>query len=180
MTSQLWRKAGEKIHAEFSDIRVFRGILRRGQSAGLIVVRNPNSRDGAMEDFDRYCNDARAVLKVAQEIALVLSPPPTQIEIGTILDAVTRANSKTLSGKHPYRDVRVARAVIFMLRLRPADSEDDWLYYRAMSESISAKIKNLGIWTFGDAKKMRDAIRGHLSKPAYSFGDLACLVCFMQ
>ena len=180
MTPQLWSKAGKKIHAEFSDTRVCRGILMRRQSAGLIVVRNPSSRDGAMEDFERYCNDAPAILKIAQEIAVVLTPPPRQIEIGTILHAMTRASSRTLSGKHDYHNVRVARAIIFMLRLRPADSENDWQYYRSMSTSISAKMKSLGIWTFGDAKKMKDAIRAHSSNPAYSFGDLACLVCLME
>ncbi len=189
MTPQLWSKTGKKIRAEFSDTRACNGILMHGQSAGLIVVRNPSSRDGAMEDFGRYCKDAPAVLKIAQEIAAVLTPPPKQIEIGTILRAMARSgatehgsarvSSKALSGKHDYRNVRTARAIIFMLRLRPADSEDDWQYYRSMSTSLSEKVKTLGIWTFGDAKKMRDAIRAHLSKPAYSFGDLACLVCLM-
>eukprot|EP00927_Polykrikos_kofoidii_P047136 TRINITY_DN41219_c0_g1_i1.p1 TRINITY_DN41219_c0_g1~~TRINITY_DN41219_c0_g1_i1.p1 ORF type:complete len:318 (-),score=24.73 TRINITY_DN41219_c0_g1_i1:101-1054(-) len=180
MTPELWSNGGKKIEAEFSNMRVQRGILMRGESAGLNVLVNPSSQDGAMEDFERYCNDAPAVVKAAQEIAKVVTPPPRQIEISMILHAMTRASSRAASGQHDYRNVRVARAIIFMLRLRPAESEDDWQYYRSTSTSISSRMKSLGIWTFGGANKTRDANRAHSSEDAYNLGDLACLVCLMK
>ena len=133
-----------------------------------------------MEDFERYCNDTPAVLQISQEIAAVLQNMSRNIEIRTILDVMNTVSSETLSGKHTYRSMRVARAIIFMLQLRQADSENDWQCYRSMSTYIEGKMKSSGIWSFGDAVKMRDAIRDHLSEPAYGFGDLACLACLMQ
>jgi len=57
-----------------------------------IKTMNPSSRDETMEDFERYCNDAPAVLKVAKEIATVLIPgcsrtryASCEVEISTIL-----------------------------------------------------------------------------------------------
>lgn len=163
MTKTLWTNAGKKITSEFSNLRIRGNILLYRQRTGLMILRNPSSRDGAMEDFARYCSDTPAILKVSQEIAKALTPLPRQVELGTILGAMARGKSSALTGSNDYRNVRVARAVVFMLGLRPADTEADWVYLRSMSDSISSKTKNLGIWTSGNAIKMRDAIRTRLA-----------------
>ena len=93
MIPKLWRHAANKIRAEFSNKRVRRGILTRGQNTGLIVVRNPSSRDGSMEDFERYSNDTPAVLQISQEIAAVLQNTSRKIEISTILGAMSTRSS---------------------------------------------------------------------------------------
>jgi len=63
---------------------------------------NQSSRDEAMKDFERYCNDAPAVLKVAQKIATVLTPQCSraryascEVEISTILRDMASSCSAT-------------------------------------------------------------------------------------
>ena len=180
MTIKTWRDVAETIDKKLGDTRVHEGILTRGVGGGVAMARNPSSRDGSLEDLHRYCADAPAVMRVACEVAAVLTPWPAVIEIGTILDAMAKANASVLSGGRDYRCIRVARAIIFMLRLRPADSKGDWEIYRSMSPSIAAKTKRWGIWSFDSARRMRDAIRCHSGHTKYSFGDLTCLVCLMK
>ena len=180
MTSKTWKDVAETIDKKLGDTRVHDGMLTRGVGGGVAMAHNPSSRDGSMEDLHRYIADAPAVMRVAGEVAAVLTPWPATIEIGTLLDAMANAKARVLSGERDYRCIRVARAIIFVLRLRPADSKGDWEIYRSMSRSIAAKMKRRGIWSFDSARRMRDAIRCHSGHTKYSFGDLTCLVCLMK
>ena len=146
MRRQDWMRCGDDIHRLYQPLHAKNGILLNVSSIiGLAVVRNPSSRDGAMEDYGRYSLDTPAVASVAHKVAAVLTPLPKRVEAGAILEAIATGGSTALTGEANYRNIRVVRAFLIMFRITPADSPQYWLYYREMSPELVKKIKNYGI-----------------------------------
>jgi hypothetical protein len=99
MAMKDWKRCGTDIQQRYRLLRVKDGILLKTASKiGLSTVRNPSSRDGAMEDYGRYCRNTKAVAEAARKVASALTPLPSRVDIGTILDAIADGKSSALTG----------------------------------------------------------------------------------
>ncbi len=97
-----------------------------------------------------------------------------------VLDTIKTFELTSFSGRDGYKDVRLARALIFAFGCVPADTEDCWYLLSNMSDHLRCVCGRIGLMDHHFALCIRDLVRAETGMEKYSLSDLAIFLCLVE
>ena len=160
----------------YGSMKVVEGVLCHGSSIGLSPLKNPSERRCGSVRFRKLCGEAEIWRMCCRQLAPYFEQP-RPISLPQVLQVLGDAGMTVYDGKRVYKNLRLLRGLGLMLRRRFEDSREAWEVWRSMSNHMVHATERLGVWTYEEALRFRNAPRGRTGEASYDFNDFICFVC---
>ena len=146
---------------------------------GISALKNPSERRSGLVRCKLLVQECERWWGLSKSLADILRQTgPTSI--AKLLQTLAAANMNAWTGDPTYANIRMTRALVFMMDGVFADSADEWKALFKMSKAVKDKVVAMGFEEYETAMEHRDAMRRFLNSPAYSLADLVCYTCLLS
>ena len=165
----------------YAKLFVVNGVLhqQKKNGRGISALKNPSERRSGLVRCQQLVQECDKWWEASKSLAGILRERGP-ISIAKLLQTLADANMQAWTGDPTYANVRMARALVFMVEKTFADSGEDWEVLFKMSKAVKDKVLGMGLEDYDTALEHVAAMRRFLELPSYSLEDLVCYICLLS